>query len=404
MPIVHPATYAPRPERRKKRRKPWVLLYLLILLAIINYMRPVPATVTTLRLPPTPAIRQPDLAWPGTGQAAVGAAGYGVLATSGNQDELATASTAKIITALCVLQKQPLEAGQSGPTYTIGPADVSIYNGYVQQNGSVVPVQQGEQLTEYQALEALMVPSANNIADSLVGWVFGSQTAYADYARHFLQQHNLTHTHIGIDASGFDPSTTSNAADLTQLGLLALQSPALMRIANQKQVDLPVVGTVSNYNTVLGENGITGLKTGNNDTDTGAFVFTASYRLGDKDLSLTGAVMGAADLDSALHAASNLAASVEQGFTQTTIAKAGQSVGSVRAPWGAHAPVVATHSLQIIRWQSTPVITTSHLQNNTGNGIVGSIKATSGQAAAETTLQLGHQLSGPGFWWRLTRF
>lgn len=404
MPIVHPATYAPRSRRRKKRHVPLVLVCLLVLFASINYLRPLPATVTTLHLPPVPAVARPNLAWPGIGQAAVGAAGYGILAASGNQDELATASTAKIITALCVLQKQPLEPDQSGPTYTIGPADVSIYNEYVQQNGSVVPVQQGEQLTEYQALEALMVPSANNIADSLVGWVFGSQAAYADYARHFLQQHNLTHTHIGVDASGFDPSTTSNAADLTQLGLLALQNPALLRIADQKQVDLPVVGTVTNYNTVLGENGITGLKTGNNDTDTGAFVFTASYRLGDKDLDLTGAVMGAADLDSALHAASNLVASVEQGFTQATIAKAGQSVGSVQAAWGASTPVVATHALQIVRWQGTPVTTTSQLQADTGNGIVGSVKATSGQVTAETTVQLGHQLSGPSFWWRLTRF
>ncbi len=133
-----------------------------------------------------------------------------------------------------------------------------------------------------------MLPSANNIADSLAAWVFGSHDAYAAYATAFLQSHGLNQTHVGSDASGFDPSTTSTASDLTALGLLALKSPVLMSIAGEKSADLPVAGTVRNYDEVLGQNGITGLKTGNNDADPGAFLFTGSATIGGKTIPLAG--------------------------------------------------------------------------------------------------------------------
>ena len=32
----------------------------------------------------------------------------------------------------------------------------------------------GEQISQYQALQAMLIPSANNVADSLARWAFGS--------------------------------------------------------------------------------------------------------------------------------------------------------------------------------------------------------------------------------------
>jgi D-alanyl-D-alanine carboxypeptidase (penicillin-binding protein 5/6) len=43
-------------------------------------------------------------------------------------------------------------------------------------------VQLGEELSEYQALQALLLPSANNIAETLARWAFGSIDAYNAYA------------------------------------------------------------------------------------------------------------------------------------------------------------------------------------------------------------------------------
>lgn len=326
-----------------------------------------------------------------------------MLGTSGDQTPLATASIAKVILALCILEKQPLELGQDGPTYTISASDVAIYNKYVEQNGSVVPVTQGEKLTEYQTLVALMLPSANNIADSLVRWVFGNQSAYAAYATDFLQKNGLQQSHIGKDASGLDPGTASTASDLAQLGLIALQHPVLMKIAGQRLATLPVAGTVYNYDTVLDTQGINGLKTGNSDEDPGAFLFTSTAHIGDTVIPITGAVMGASDLDAALQASVRLVASQQQGFEQVVITKAGQNVGTVKAAWGASASILSADAVHLVRWKATPITETHKVDPGKRTGTVGNLKVSASRTHAASTLELDHPLAGPSFWWRLTR-
>jgi len=403
MHIIHPTTYTPKPQP-KPRRKLWALLPIcIVLLGAANYLRPLPAATATVSVSGLQATGTPNVLWPNNAQAAIGAPGYQVLATSGTQTPLATASIAKVITAMCVLEKAPLKQGESGPTYTIAATDVAIYDNYVAQNGSVIPVTLGEKLTERQALEALMVPSANNIADSLVRWVFGSQADYRTYATRYISAHGLSQTTIGSDASGYDPSTVSSASDLTKLGLLALQNPVLMDIASEKSTALPVVGRVQNYNTILGINGITGLKTGNNDADPGAFLFTATLRVGSKDITATGAVMGAADLRSALQSATQLASSMQQGFEQVTIADANTKVGMVHTAWGAGEPITTTSMLQLIRWKDTAFSETHSLQLHLKKGRVGSLQVTAPSTKAKTNLTLRHDVPGPSFWWRLTR-
>src|SRR5690606_10140017 len=113
-----------------------------------------------------------------------------------------TASMAKVITALAILEKQPLEAGQAGPTYTLTSHDVAVYHMYAAKNGSVLPVHEGMQLTQYQALQAMLLPSANNIADMMVERVFGSEDAYLEYAHDMLRRMGLSRT-VVADASGF---------------------------------------------------------------------------------------------------------------------------------------------------------------------------------------------------------
>jgi D-alanyl-D-alanine carboxypeptidase (penicillin-binding protein 5/6) len=311
---------------------------------------------------------------------------------------------AKVILALCVLDKSPIEVGKTGKTYTIDTADVASYNNYVAANGSVAAVAEGEQLTEYQALEALMIPSANNIADSLAKWEFGSNAGYAAYAANYLANHQINNTTIGsTDASGYDASTTSTTSDLTKIGLIALQNPVLMKIAGQKSTTLPVAGVVNNYNTVLGVNGITGLKTGNNDADPGAFLFTANLKIGTETIQATGAVMGANDLQSALDSATRLSASMQQSFEQTTIASAGQTVGSMNTAWGESAPIVTTSKVALVRWQDTAFKETHRVRATLTEGNVGSLQVSAPGTSSETILRLKHTIPGPSFWWRLTR-
>lgn len=402
MHVVSPARYKPLPERRKKRPIIIWLLLPIVLVGVINYARPLPAATATIRIT-TPGTSTPTLAWPSGGQQAVAAVGYGQLGANGDQSPLATASIAKVILALCVLQKQPLPLGSSGPTFTMTSEDVDLYQTYVDKGGSLLPVREGQTLTEYEMLEALMVPSANNIADTLAQKVFGGQAKYAAYATNYLNQNGLTQTHIGTDASGYDASTTSTASELTQLGLLALKSPTLMQIAGERFATFPIVGRVQNYDTILGVHGITGLKTGNNDVDLGAFLFTATTRIGNKDVSLSGAVMGADDLASALQNSVTLVSSAQQGFEQVTLTKQGQAVGSMTTAWGQRSPITTTTALQLVRWKATPLTEKHSVRTDIHSGKVGTMQVAAGQAKTVTTLQLEHSLAGPSFWWRLTR-
>lgn len=394
-----------RPKRHIKRTVLLVIAGCLLTGIAINYLRPLPPPTVRLNIPKLPIAASPWVAWPDVGQAAVGAASYGVLASSGPQLPQATASIAKVVLSLCVLQKYPLEVGQAGPSFTIGDADVAFYNGAVSQDGSRLPVTLGEQLTEYQALQALLLPSANNIAESLALWVFGSQSAYAAYANQYLQQNGLTQTHIGNDASGYDPSTTSTATDLTRLGLLAAQNATIMEIASQSHADLPVAGTVYNYDTLLGTQGVTGLKTGNNNADPGAFLFTANVPVGSSSVAVSGAVMGAPSLNQALTSSKTIIASLGGAFEQVPIARRQQVVGQMQTAWGSNTPILTSSRLQLIRWKGR-ALREHHTLNETDvtkQVDIGSLYVTSGTNRTSTVLQLKRPVYGPSVWWRLTR-
>lgn len=403
MHVIDPERYRPRAGRRK--RWPLITAPVLLILALgtVNYLRPLPEPVISWSIRAPTAGAKPVLNWPTSAQAAVAAENYGPLDTFGVQTPLAAASTAKVILALCVLQKQPVAPGQAGQMYTVSAADTAVYQAAQAQGGSSLQVIAGERLSEYQALQALMLPSADNIADSLARWVFGGQTAYAAYAGTWLQRHGIDNTHIGNDASGFTPGTTSTASDLTQLGLLAAQNPVLMEIAGQGSVTLPVAGTVRNYDTVLGQSSIDGLKTGSSSADPGAFIFTATAQIGGQPIRISGAVMGAPDLNTALHDGVQLAASAEQGFEQIMVAQRGQTVGTLRTAWGASATIEAAGPVQLVRWKTAPVTLKPAADPRTRNGTVGNLKASAGPDNANTPLRLSRTIPGPTFWWRLTR-
>lgn len=57
-----------------------------------------------------------------------------------------------------------------GPVVTLDSDDVADTERRRSQQESVVSVEDGEELTELQALQALLLPSANNIAAVLARW------------------------------------------------------------------------------------------------------------------------------------------------------------------------------------------------------------------------------------------
>jgi D-alanyl-D-alanine carboxypeptidase (penicillin-binding protein 5/6) len=346
-----------------------------------------------------------QLNWPTDGQAAIAADGYDMLATYGGDTPIATASIAKVITALCVLEKYPLKVGESGPTITFSKQDAAFYQYQLQHDGSSIPVYDGSTMTEYEALEALLIPSANNVADSLASWAFGSLDAYTMYANAYVAQHGLVKTHIGIDASGLDPSTVSTAADLARLGMIARQVPVLMSIAGKTSVTLPNAGIVNNYNKALGVEGINGLKTGNNDQNHGGILFTADLLISGKTVQISGAVMSQTNLAVASNAAIQLVGSIAANFEFYTYVHKDQQLGTVTTAWGNTLPVVADSNAQLLRWKGSSVThkQTIHVTSASAPGSIGALDVAASQTQTSITLKLNSPAAGPSYWWRATR-
>jgi len=128
----------------------------------------------------------------------------------------------------------------------------------------------------------------------------------------------MASTTVGSDASGLSPDTLSTAHDLVLLGEAAMQNPVLAEIVSKSSVDdFPLIGTIENTNTLLGQDGIVGVKTGNSDEAGGVFVFAAKYNDDSgKEQIIVGAVQGLPDLEKALQAAKTLLKSAEKNINR----------------------------------------------------------------------------------------
>jgi len=247
----------------------------------------------------------PDGVLPASGQAAYAVDGITGIRAGVDQPAVPIASLAKVMTAYLVLRHHPLEADQQGPAVRINAAAVADTLTRRVRDESVVAVEDGERLTERQALTALLLPSANNIAVVLAQQDAGSQSS-------FVAQMNATAHELGMndtsytDPSGFDSGTVSTAADQVLMMTAAMRVPAFLDIISLESADLPVAGTVHNTNYLLGRDAILG-KTGSHDAAGGCFAFRAVRPGPDgEDLVITGVVLGQRDgpfIDAALTAA-----------------------------------------------------------------------------------------------------
>jgi serine-type D-Ala-D-Ala carboxypeptidase (penicillin-binding protein 5/6) len=233
----------------------------------------------------------PSSVWPADGQAAFVLTGQSQVQAGPHQHAAPIASVAKVMTAYLVLRDHPLRPGQDGPTITLTDADVADTDRRRRQQESIVAIAAGERLTERQALQALLLPSANNIAAVLARWDAGS-------ADRFVARMNATAGSLGMtrtrytDPSGYDDATVSTATDQVRIVDRAMRLPMFASIVATPSATLPVAGTVHNTNTLLGHNGFVGVKTGSDDAADGCFAFQAIRWIDGKQTTITGVVLG----------------------------------------------------------------------------------------------------------------
>jgi D-alanyl-D-alanine carboxypeptidase (penicillin-binding protein 5/6) len=299
----------PRRIRTRRIRAAGLLVVVAAIAAALGYQSLASSSSTAAS--PTDVLRSehraardealPGTVWPAYGQAAVQIAQSQVRAGP-NQHAAAIASVAKVMTAYVVLRDHPLRPGEEGPTITLTDADVADTERRRRQQESVVPIAAGEQLTELQALQALLLPSANNIAAVLARWDTGSVDRFVARMNATARSLGMTRTHY-TDPSGYDDSTVSTAADQVRLVGRAMRLPVFASIVATPSATLPVAGDVHNTNRLLGYNGFVGVKTGSTAAAGGCFAFRAISWIDGKRTTITGVVLGQPGLAAAFAAA-----------------------------------------------------------------------------------------------------
>lgn len=228
--------------------------------------------------------------WPASGQAAY-ALQSAEIRTSPGQRPAPIASLAKVMTAYLVLRAAPLGPHDAGFRMRVTARDVADTARRRARDESLVPVSRGEVLTERQALSAVLLPSANNVAVMLAKHVAGSVPAFVARMNATAKRLGMTATHY-TDPSGFRSSTVSTARDQTVLALRAMRNPVFASIVDTPSARLPVAGTVHNTDVLLGQDGFVGIKTGSDDAAGGCFMFRTQRVLDGKLVTLTGVVLG----------------------------------------------------------------------------------------------------------------
>jgi len=255
-------------------------------------------TATTLgvgappgRAAPAAGSRLGVIGWPADGTSAADVSGIGVLDGPGATRPVPIASVAKLMTAFVILRDHPLSGASPGPEITVTPAEAAAYPAEAQDGDSLVAVASGEVISERQALEALLLPSADNMAWILAGWDAGRQAAFTAKMNAAARRLGMTGTRY-TDPSGLDPATVSTAADQVRLGAAAMRVPALAAITALPWAVVPVAGVIRSTNTLLGADGIVGLKTGSTQAAGGCLLAAAWEDVRGRDTLVVAAAFG----------------------------------------------------------------------------------------------------------------
>ncbi|MCX4700003.1 D-alanyl-D-alanine carboxypeptidase [Streptomyces sp. NBC_01373] len=339
--------------RRVKIWTPLVLL-LAVVFAIVQAVRPLPSPELTLTADESYTFEgsRASLPWPSEGQGWMDVNGIGTMGDFGKQTPVAIGSVAKAMTAYVVLKDHPLKSGAEGPNVPVD-ATAEKEGGYNKDGESTLnTVKAGDKLTLRQAIAAIMIPSANNIARLLARWDAGNE---ADFIKKMndaaadLGMKNTTYT----DASGLKETTVSTAEDQVKLGNELVKMPALMEITSMGEWIDPSGQKVYNYNYLVPYNGAIGIKTGTTTKAGGNLLFAARKEVGGETVTLVGAILGqhkAPIIQTVNDVSKTAMLGAQDELVSAKILKKGDVVGYVDDGLGGQTPVVLTKDVTAVGW------------------------------------------------------
>jgi len=416
----------------RRSRWPWALWIAVVAVIIVaaatfsavRLIAPPPDATVSIDAPATVTLDAsvaPPIPTPRQGSFALATSVDGTVATEAAATPRPIGSVAKAMTALVVVAAYPLTPGGNGPARTMTSADVVLYRQAVAAGGSNVPVRAGEILTERDLLLALLLPSANNIAETLAVWVSGNRTAFISRLNATAKTLGMDHTHFA-DPSGFSRQTVSTASDLVLLARAVLANPALAQLVTTRQATLPGGTVVTNLDIMLAKQpGWLGIKTGWTSAAGGCLLFAASDAYApDLVMTVWGAVLGQPpmrapdpahpELGAAFAAAQSAVAAAFRRYAAVDLGSVSPGVtGTLSTAWGDATPVVvATHARDIALVRVGASLRLTLVRLTTPGAPIGS-----GVTLARLTGMLDPKTSvtwlvisqdavpGPSLWWKL---
>lgn len=388
-----------------------VLLVLVVAAGVGQYLRPLPSVQlesdvsSRIQLPGA----APSLPWPSGGEAAVAVDGVGIIGSHGGNQAEPIGSLAKVMTALLVLRAHPLTSGETGPLVTVTAPDVAEYQQDLATGQSVVQVVVGEQLSELQLLEAMLIPSGNNIATLLATWDAGSESAFVTQMNQEASQLGLRSTRYA-DSSGLSAATVSDALDETRLAQVAMANAVFAQIVAMPQVTLPVVGVAYNVNADVTHGGMVGVKTGSTPQAGGCFIFAERATVAGHSVLVLGAVLGQGGtsiIDSALSAGATLANSAVAHLGAYTVVARSAVVAKLSPAWEGSIPIGSPRAVSMVGWPGLTVtlkVVAARLGSSVRKGkLVGSLQVSTPDSRVSLPLVAPTRISPPSLRWRLTR-
>lgn len=399
-----------------RRVKIWtpLLVLALVIFAVVQAVRPLPAPSLNLTAKDTYTFEgdKPALPWPGEGQGFMAATGLGTVGSFGEQKAVPIGSVAKAMTAYVVLKGHPLDKGAKGPSIKVDAKAEEDGGLDAQGESTLNTVKEGDKLTQHDALAALMIPSANNIARLLARWdANGSEEAFVKKMNDTAEELGMKNTKY-TDPSGLDATTVSSAEDQVKLGQELVEIEALMDITKMPEWQDPSGKTWRNYNTLVPYDGALGIKTGSTTKAGGNLLFAAHKMVGDTDQLIVGAVLGqhkSPIIDTVNAVSKDVMRATQDELEGATIVKKGQVVGEIDNGMGTTAPVVTTEDVKAVGWSGLTVKLEisdegKNLPQSAAAGThVGLLTVGEGKSRVEVAVALQGDLAEPTFGDKLTR-
>jgi D-alanyl-D-alanine carboxypeptidase len=337
--------------------------------------------------------------------------GIGTMGRFGKQTPVAIGSVAKTMTSYIILRDHPLKAGQEGPKIKVD-AQAQKEGGYDKSGGesTLNTVKAGDYLTEKQALSAVMIPSANNIARLLARWDAGSEAAFVKKMNATAKQLGMSNTTY-TDPSGLTPSTVSTAEDQVKLGRAVVKNPALVAITSAASWTDPSGHNWPNWNALPYRIGAIGIKTGSTTAAGGNLLFASRKTVGGQTVTLVGAILGQhkpSILDTVNAVSETALLAAQNALTSSTILKKGDVVGYVDDQVGHHTPLVVTKDVTAVGWAGLTVklsLAPGDVPHSAKAGTrLGTLTVGDGSGSAVgVPVALQKDLAEPGFTDKLTR-